>query len=142
MTAHAHDPSAHGSFDSETAPSARASMPSTRPRWLLPGLVGAAVVGGLVVAGVLSLEAVLYIGLFGGMLLMHAGGHGHGGHGGGHAGHGAGGDPSSANLRSDSSDAQPDGPAFGSGLGSRAGDHSMEDGTKNDDQHTSHGCCG
>jgi len=151
MTAHVHDPSTHGALDAgDSAPPARGSMPLTQRRWFVPGLVGAAVIGGLVVAGVLSLEAVLYIGLFGGMLLMHAGGHGHGGHGGGHggshggshAGHGSGGDSMTKNLRSDSSDAQPDAAGSETRLGSRAGDDSMEDRTNNDDQHTSHGCCG
>jgi hypothetical protein len=52
------------------------------------GLVAAA----LVIAGVVPLSAVLYAAMFGGMLLMHLGGHGHGGHGRAPGGHGAPGD--------------------------------------------------
>ena len=84
MTAHVHDHS------TQAGPAATGS---TRPRWLVPALVGGVVVGSLVVFGVLSPSVVLYGGLIGGMFLMHAGGHGgHGGHGGGaaHQGHGGG----------------------------------------------------
>lgn len=52
-----------------------------RPRWLLPALLAAVIVAALVAGGVLSFSNVLYAGLFGGMILMHLGGHGaHGGH--------------------------------------------------------------
>ena len=92
MTAHVHDPSAdgdrrpHGPTASGGAP-----MASARPRWLLPTLAVGIIAAALVVAGVLPFSTVIYAGLFGGMLLMHAGGHGgHGGHGGGHGGHGGG----------------------------------------------------
>ena len=80
MTAHAHDPSTHltPSEDGSVHP-ARATG-STRPRWLLPALVGGIAVAALVVYGILPPSAVLYAGLFGGMFLMHRGGHG--GHGG------------------------------------------------------------
>ncbi len=93
MTVHAHDPSVDPADDAVDAPTGATSDggTSTRPRWLLPGLAVAIVVAGLVVAGVVSLSTALYAGLFGGMLLMHLGGHGmHGGHGGGggHGGHG------------------------------------------------------
>lgn len=92
MTAHTRDPSTHvaGRRD-ETAPVAPAATGSARPRWLMPALIGVAVVIALVAFGVLSPSAALFGGLFGGMLLMHLGGHrGHGGQGGpgGHAGHG------------------------------------------------------
>jgi hypothetical protein len=90
MTAHAHGPSMHPVDDAVDAPTGAkgAGGTSTRPRWLLPGLVVGVVVAGLVVAGVVSLSTALSAGLFGGMLLMHLGGHGmHGGHGaGGHEG--------------------------------------------------------
>ena len=86
MTAQAHDqvvldPSRHASAPSapDRAPSARAR--SWRP---LAAVLATLVVGGLVVAGVVPLSTVVYLGLFGGMLLMHAGGHGQGAH----AGHG------------------------------------------------------
>lgn len=58
------------------------SEPGARPRWLIPGLLVTLVAGGLVAAGVVSLSAVLYAGLLGGMMLMHLGGHGHALHGG------------------------------------------------------------
>ncbi len=58
---------------------------ASRPRWLLPGLAVGLVAASLVVGGFLSLSTVLYFGFFGGMILMHVGGHG--GHG-GHASHG------------------------------------------------------
>ena len=86
MTVHVHD---HQGPDTP-APAARTRP---RPRWLVPTLVVAMVAGGLVLAGVLPLSTVLYGALFGGMILMHVGGHGgHGGNGGhgGHAGHGGG----------------------------------------------------
>jgi len=80
MTVHVHD---HEGPDTP-APAARTRP---RPRWLVPTLIVALVAGGLVITGVLPLSTVLYGGLFGGMILMHVGGHG--GHG-GHAGHGGG----------------------------------------------------
>lgn len=88
MTAHTHDPATLGDgLRPESAPTDGASTISSRPRWLVPGLLVLVVVGALVVAGVVEPSTVLYAGLFGGMILMHVGGHGHGGHG----GHGAGG---------------------------------------------------
>lgn len=57
----------------------------TRPRWLFPALATGAVAIALVVAGILPLGTALYAGAFGGMMLMHLGGHG--GHSGGGAGH-------------------------------------------------------
>lgn len=63
-----------------------------RPRWLMPGVVVVLVGGALVAAGIVPLSAALTAVMFGGMILMHLGGHGmhggHGGHGGGHAGRG------------------------------------------------------
>ena len=84
MTVHdtVHDPVTHGG-DSlpESTTTGVAPIRSSRSRWLLPGLLVAVVAGGLVAAGAVSLSTMLYVGLFGGMILMHVGGHGHGGHG-------------------------------------------------------------
>jgi hypothetical protein len=86
MTAHAHDPAGHADTARPDAPAGTgAATVLARPRWLVPGLAVGLVVAALLVAGVVSLSTVLYVGLFGGMILMHVGGHG--GHG-GHAGHG------------------------------------------------------
>ncbi len=52
-----------------------------RSRWLVPAVAAVALVLGLVLAGIVPLSTVIYAGLFGGMILMHIGGHGHGGHG-------------------------------------------------------------
>lgn len=117
MTAHAHDHS------TQSAPAAKRSA---RPRWLMPALVVGVVAGALVIFDVLSLSAVLYGGLIGGMLLMHAGGHG--GHGGtsgqgGHDGHGGGADePTSdpAKLSRRSPGSQPSPSGSGEGLADRA----------------------
>lgn len=77
MTSHAHE-----TQDTKQSP---------RPRWLMPALAVGAFAIALVVAGILPLSAALYGGAFGGMMLMHLGGHGaHGAQGGGgHAAHGA-----------------------------------------------------
>ncbi len=84
MTTHVHNPTyepASADPDAEEAP----LRSSTRPRWVAPALAIGAVVVALVVAGVVPLSTALYGGLFGGMMLMHLGGHGgHGDHGGGH----------------------------------------------------------
>ena len=91
MTAHVHDPAMHPLDEAVDAPSAASSATgtSTRPRWFVPGIAVGVVVAGLVLAGVVSLSTALSAGLFGGMLLMHLGGHGmHGGHGGGGGAHG------------------------------------------------------
>lgn len=152
MTAHVHDPATHGGG----APAPRATgVPQTtaaRPRWLLPGVLVALVAGALVVAGVVSLSTVVYAGLFGGMILMHVGGHGHGGHGGagrgdgGHAGggnagggHGAGADEP-GDLSRRSSGAQLSGSGSAAGLDDRATNEPTTSETEDHDQHTSHGC--
>ncbi len=89
MTTHDHHRTADIGPDRgpSTAPAS-----ARRPRWLLPALLVAITAMALVAAGIVPLSSALYAGLFGGMLLMHAGGHGghgaHGGHG-GHGGHGA-----------------------------------------------------
>lgn len=141
MTAHGHDPATHGGGTRpEPAATGGAPMISSRPRWLLPGLLVAIIAGGLVVAGVLSLSTVLYAGLFGGMILMHAGGHGHGGHGGGgHGGHG-GGTNDAGDLRGRSSDSQPSESGSGARLDERAANEPMTSETDDHDQHSSHGC--
>ncbi len=72
------------------APPAATPRSRGRSRWLLPAMAGVILVGGLVIAGIVPLSAVLYGGLFGAMILMHVGG-GHGGHG-GHGDHGDHGD--------------------------------------------------
>ena len=84
MTAHVHDSSTRRTDEADGAAPAVRANGSNRPRWLLPAIAGGLVVAVLVAYGVLSPSAVLYGGLFGGMLLMHVGGHGnHGGHAGG-----------------------------------------------------------
>ena len=60
---------------------------SGRPRWLAPLAVAVVIAAVLVLAGVVALSTVFYAGLFGGMILMHLGGHGHGGRGPGHEAH-------------------------------------------------------
>ena len=77
MTTHAHDP-AQGQPARRTI-----GATSSRPRWLLPALAIGGVAAILVLAGVVSFGTVFSVGLVGGMLVMHLGGHGgHGGHGG------------------------------------------------------------
>jgi len=151
MTAHVHDPATdRGAAPAPDSPGP-APMAWTRPRWLVPGLLVALVVAGLVVAGVLPFSAVLYGGLFGGMVLMHAGGHGHGGHGGhGGGGHAAHGDGASAqgkaaddvteSLRLRSPDSQSRSGTLDRGLGDRAATTMTTDETKDDDEHRSHSC--
>ena len=142
MTAHVHDPAVH---DESTGPAGAAlrrdSTMSARPRWLLPGVLVAVIVAGLVVAGVLSLSSVLYAGLFGGMILMHTGGHGHGGHaGGGHAGHGDGTTNDAEDLRQGSSRSQPVQSGSDARLEERAAKAPMTSEKTDHDQHGSHGC--
>lgn len=137
MTAHVHDQATHGPA-SDGQPPGRAAANPTRPRWLLPGIVGAVVVGALVVGGVIPLNAVLYAGLFGGMLLMHGGGHGHGHGGNANTGHGAHGSPpgdaTAGDLSRRSSGAQ--GATSGSEMEPHDGavDRSTAGETKHDDQ--------
>ena len=140
MTAHVHDPAAHGGGTRAYHSAGTASTATTRPQWLLPGLLIALVAGGLVFLGVLSLSAVLYAGLFGGMILMHAGGHGHGGHGSaGHAAH-SGATDRAEDLSGGSSDTQAPRSGSAVGLGDRAPTDSATNETEHDDQHSSHGC--
>lgn len=141
MTEHIHDPAAPGGAGPDPATTTLISTPAARPRWLLPGVAGAIVVGGLVVAGVVSLSTVLYAGMLGGMLLMHAGGHGPGGHdGGGDAEHLGARPPETTNLRQGSSGTQPRQAESAVGLDTRADDDLMRSETRDHDQHSSHGC--
>lgn len=138
MTTHLHEADGPGpDLDLRTATAAAPTGPA-RPRWLLPGLAGAVVVGALVLAGAVSLSTVLYAGLIGGMLLMHVGGHGHGGHG--HGGHGSDREASAGDLSEGSSDPQPGRAGSSAGLDRRADDHSEANRTHDDDRHPSHGC--
>ena len=145
MTAHVHDPAVHGGGPhAEPTGSRGGPIAAARPRWLLPGVLVAIVVGGLVLAGVVSVSTVLYAGLFAGMILMHAGGHGHGGHGGGghvdrgHSLHGDGDDAEDLSRRS--SGAQPTDSGSAAGLDQRAHNDSTTSETDDHDQHRSHGC--
>lgn len=119
-----------------------ATVSAARPRWLLPGLAAGFIVSALVVAGVLSLSTVLYVGLFGGMLLMHLGGHGgHGGHGthGAQSGHDGDTEPDGDELMNPSSDVQ----VHPSGSSHELGDRALINGRRNEtDDHDqrSHGC--
>ena len=155
MTAHAHDPAAHGGGrHPESVGAEGGPMTASRPRWLLPALVVAIIAGGLVVAGVVPLSTVLYAGLFGGMILMHAGGHSHGGHGGGHDGGGHGGGEhggrgralpgagvNDANdLSRRSSGDQPAASASAAGLDRRALDNPTTSESDDHAQHRAHGC--
>jgi hypothetical protein len=92
-------------------------------------------------AGVLSASTVLYVGLFGGMLFMHAGGHG--GHG-GHEGHSAqpGGDEGTdaKDLSGRSDGSQPGVTGSHHGLDDRASTAQDQSETTDHDQHRSHGC--
>ncbi len=78
---------------------------SGRPRWLGPLAVAAVIAAVLVLAGVVALSTVFYAGLFGGMILMHVRGHGHG------AGHDA------HDVEESDGTASPNGPASGAPAG-------------------------
>ncbi len=142
MTAHAHDPSTQRGRRRGPAAEGARTTPA-RPRWLLPALAVGIVAAGLVVAGIVSLSTVLYAGLFGGMILMHVGGHGgHGGHGGdagpgGHGDHGAdvSGDDS---LSQRSPGSQPGRSRSGGGLDDRAVDDPNGSETQDHDQRSAH----
>ncbi|MBI2778117.1 MAG: hypothetical protein HYX57_12780 [Chloroflexi bacterium] len=138
MTTHSHDQGV-GAADARRRPSDDASPPSSPslPRWLLPGMAALVVAVGLVVAGVVSASTLLYVGLFGGMLFMHLGGHG------GHGGHGdqAGDEGRSAKDLSGRSDgSQPGAPGSHHGLDNRASTKQNQSETTNNDQNHSHGC--
>jgi hypothetical protein len=138
MTAHTHDPvSPAGNPRATPGAIAGAKTTAVRPRWLLPGLFIVVAAGALVIAGVLSLSTVIYAGMFGGMILMHLGGHGV--HGGGHVAHGDS-TPDTENLSARSSGherprselkGEPDDRVSTDRPGNETDDH---------DQHSSHGC--
>ncbi len=117
----------------EQATRLEAPLGTIRPRWLLPGLVAGLVLAGLVLAGVLSLSTVVYAGLFGGMILMHLGGHG------GHGGHGGDASRDEA-LSRPSPGSQPGRSRSTSGLGDRAADDPRGSETQDHDQRSSHSC--
>ena len=145
MNAQTHPPSEHAD-GTHVASAHGAGKPTTAspPRWLLPGLIGALIVGGLVVAGVVSPSVLLSLGLFGGMILMHTGGHNHGGHG-GSSQVGVGRDPQgvrvdpAADLSRRSSGAQDPESRSGAGLDARASNTTTSE-TDDHDQHASQGC--
>lgn len=85
MTTHVHDPAIEERDPGRAGTTATGSPVGAlrRPGWLVPALAIGVLGIGLAVAGVVPLSTVLYAGAFGGMLLMHLGGHGHGGHGNG-----------------------------------------------------------
>jgi hypothetical protein len=137
MTAHVHGSTSQGDAATDAARPGRGPATLTRPWWLLPGVVGALLVAGLVVAGIVSLSTVLYLGLFGGMMLMCMGGHGHSGQG--HGAHGTGQDGDES-LSQRSSGAQPSGSGSAAGLDRRASHDPTTSETERHDQHSSHGC--
>lgn len=143
MTAHVHDPVAHAGGPHPKPPTrGRWPITASRPRWLVPGLVVAAIVGGLVVGGALPLTTVVYAGLFGGMILMHAGGHG-GSHGGGGADRHQGpqdGAEDAAGLGDRSSGRPVSGAGSTTGLDERAQGESTTDTINSDDQHRPRSC--
>ena len=131
MTTHAHDPSIEGADPAPggTTATGHPEAAFRRPGWLLPALAVGLLAIGLVVAGVVSLSTVLYAGAFGGMLLMHRGGHGHGAHGGGPANDLSRGSGGSHQQRTGSEDE----------LGERTTNQTNRN-EGDDDQHSSHGC--
>jgi hypothetical protein len=81
MTHDTHDRVAHSVADASGVPQQQAQLNWRRPSWLLLALVASLIGASLVVAGVVSAEVAIYVGVFGAMMLMHIGGHGHGAHG-------------------------------------------------------------
>ena len=137
MTTHVHDPANEERDPGRggTTASGRPDAAFRRPGWLLPALAIGLLAIGLVVAGVVSLSTVLYAGAFGGMLVMHLGGHGHGAHGGG--AHGGGAHGNDLSRASGGFQQQPTG--SGDELDDRAANQPNR--TENeDDQHSSHSC--
>ena len=134
MTAHVDDSSTHLTHEPDGAVPAARKVGSTRPRWLLPALVGGLVVAVLVAYGVLSPSAVLYGGLFGGMLLMHLGGHG------GHGGHGGGTSNRTEDLRRPSVGTLPDQTGSGAGPDHAPADAPSGSESEGHDERGSHGC--
>ena len=134
MTAHVHDQSSHPHAGGDRSPGATTPAGRrSRPRWLVPGIAAAAIATALVAFGVVSLSSMLSVGLLGGMLLMHLGGHGGPG---GHAGHGG----QAADLTRRSPGSQPDDPASGAGPDPGATTNADGSETKDHDQRSSHAC--
>lgn len=152
MTTHVHDPSIEApDLDGSGSIAIRRPDPAiARPRWLLPALAAVVVATGLVVAGVVSASTVLSVALLGGMLLMHLGGHGHGGlagHGGhgeagpgGHGGHDERGVVRDEDLSGGSRGSQPARPDFNDGPDDRASADQNRNETTDHDQHPAHTC--
>ena len=138
MTTHVHDPATQGGGTRpEATPAGKDQPTSSLPRWLVPGLLVALVAGVLVAAGVVPLSVVFYAAVFGGMILMHAGGHG--GHGGGHGGHGNR-TTSAEDLSQHSSDSQSLPPGSATGLEDRAIADPARDHTDDHDQRNTPSC--
>ena len=137
MTAHVHDSSTQPSNRKDSGVHAARATGSTRPRWLLPAVVGAIGVIVLVWYGILSPSAVLSGGLIGGMLLMHVGGHG------GHAGkgdHGDGAQTGPQAVRGASDDPGRDRTDSAAVPGRSTTNDSNRSETHDDGQGGSHGC--
>lgn len=144
MSAQVHDHTRHGAATHQGPQRSHMSTVAPKPKWLVPGLVVALLAIALVVAGVVSVSTVLYAGLFGGMMLMHQGGHGHGGHGAGGAGRGhsmhGDGAADAEDLSGRSSGAQPNEPDSTAGLDERARENPTTSETDDHDQHRAHSC--
>jgi hypothetical protein len=136
MTTHVHDPAVEERDPGRggTTASGSPDAPFRRPGWLVPALAIGLLGIGLVVAGVVSLSTALYAAAFGGMLLMHLGGHGHGGHG-----HGAHGGRQPNDLSRGSGDSHHERTGSGDELDDRAANQPHPNESQ-DDQHSSHGC--
>lgn len=84
MTPHPHDQPLNARSGRDSShPTERHHPASRRPWWLMPAVITGLLATVLVIGGFLPLSTVISVGLLGGMLLMHVGGHGHGGHAGG-----------------------------------------------------------
>ena len=135
MTTHVHDPAIEERDPGRagTTATGRPDAAFRRPGWLLPALAIGLLGIGLAVAGVVPLSTVLYAGAFGGMLLMHLGGHGHGGHGGqGNAG-------PADDLSRGSGGAHQHRTGSRDGLDDRAASQPNQN-ESHDEKHRSHGC--
>ena len=111
----------------------------TRSGWVMPGLLVTLAAGGLVAADVVSLSAVLYAGLLGGMMLMHLGGHGHAFHGGGRSADSTG-RSEDAVLSRRSFESQDQAPASRAGSEQRAANDTSTTESSDDGQHDAPGC--
>jgi hypothetical protein len=148
MTAQVHD---HPIHDAERRPDGPGSpdgglIRPARPRWLVPALAVGLAAAALVVGGVISLSSVLYFGFFGGMILMHFGGHGgHGGHANDEGqdtreGHGGDTTPGAGDLSSGSHRSHVGRPSSVEAPQDSASIESNGSERQDHDQHRSHGC--